>query len=43
MDQETAYLNALANAATFNLEQESLELRDANGALQVDYIAAPVI
>ena len=40
MDQETAYLNALANAATFNLGKESLELRDANGALQVDYIAA---
>jgi heat shock protein HslJ len=41
MDQETAYLNALANAATFNLGKDSLELRDANGALQVDYITVP--
>lgn len=41
MDQESAYLNALANAATFNLGKDSLELRDANGALQVDYIPVP--
>jgi heat shock protein HslJ len=40
MDQETAYLNALANASTYNLGKGTLELRDANGALQVDYISA---
>ncbi len=41
MDQETAYLNALAKAATYILGKDSLELRDADGALLVDYIAAP--
>jgi heat shock protein HslJ len=39
MDQETAYLNALANAATFTLGKGTLELRDANGSLLVDYTA----
>jgi heat shock protein HslJ len=39
MDQETAYLNALANAATYMLGKDSLELRDVDGALLVDYIA----
>jgi len=41
MDQETAYLNALANAANYTLGKGSLELRDASGALQVDYVIAP--
>jgi heat shock protein HslJ len=41
MDQETAYLNALAKAATYALGKDSLELRDADGALLVDYIAGP--
>ena len=41
MDQETAYLNALAKAATYTLGKDSLELRDADGALLVDYIAGP--
>ncbi len=40
MDQETAYLNALANAATYSLGKGTLELRDASGALQVDYVEA---
>jgi heat shock protein HslJ len=39
MDQETAYLNALAKAATYTLGKDSLELRDVDGALLVDYIA----
>jgi heat shock protein HslJ len=40
MDQETAYLKALANAATYSLGKGTLELRDASGALQVDYVKA---
>jgi heat shock protein HslJ len=39
MDQETAYLAALGNSTTFTLGKNTLELRDANGALQVDYTA----
>jgi heat shock protein HslJ len=39
MDQETAYLNALANAATYTTGKGTLELRDTSGALLVDYIA----
>jgi heat shock protein HslJ len=39
MDQETAYLNALAKASTYTLGKGTLELRDADGALLVDYIA----
>lgn len=39
MDQETAYLNALANAATYTMGKGTLELRDTSGALLVDYIA----
>jgi heat shock protein HslJ len=39
MDQETAYLNALAKASTYTLGKDSLELRDADGALLVDYIS----
>jgi heat shock protein HslJ len=38
MDQEQAYLNALANASTYTLGKGTLELRDTSGALQVDYI-----
>jgi heat shock protein HslJ len=41
MDQEQAYLNALAKAATFTLGKDSLELRDVDGALLVDYVTAP--
>lgn len=41
MDQETAYLNALAKAATYTLGKDSLEVRDADGALLVNYIAGP--
>ena len=41
MDQETAYLTALAKAATYSLGKGTLELRDAVGALLVDYITAP--
>jgi len=39
MDQEQAYFAALPNAATYLLGKNTLELRDANGALQVDYTA----
>ena len=39
MDQATNYQNALANATTFSVGKGTLELRDANGALQVDYLA----
>ena len=41
MDQEQAYLIALSKAATYTLGKDSLELRDADGALLVDYISAP--
>lgn len=37
MDQEQAYFSALGNATTYSLSKDTLELRDANGALQVDY------
>jgi heat shock protein HslJ len=39
MDQEQAYLIALSKAATYTLGKDSLELRDADGALLVDYIS----
>jgi heat shock protein HslJ len=39
MDQEQAYFTALANATTYSLSKNTLELRDATGALQVDYTA----
>ncbi|MCB0131275.1 MAG: META domain-containing protein, partial [Caldilineaceae bacterium] len=37
MDQETSYLMALENAATYRLKGDRLELRAADGALQVEY------
>ena len=39
MDQEQSYLIALSKAATYTLGKDSLELRDADGALLVDYIS----
>jgi heat shock protein HslJ len=36
-DQEAAYLAALAKAATYEMGADTLDLRDANGALQVSY------
>jgi heat shock protein HslJ len=40
MEQEAAYLTALAKVATWSIEGDRLQLRDAGGALQVDYRAA---
>ena len=40
MQQEAAYLAALPTAATYRIESNKLELRDAKGALQVSYTAA---
>ncbi len=37
MEQEIAYLAALANSSTFTLNGDRLELRAADGALQVSY------
>jgi heat shock protein HslJ len=37
--QETAYLATLQNAATYTVEGTNLELRDANGALQAQYVS----
>jgi heat shock protein HslJ len=37
MDQETAFLAALGKATTFALGERTLELRDADGALQVSF------
>jgi heat shock protein HslJ len=39
MEQEMAYLNALATAATYNVSGKTLELRTADGALAADYQA----
>ena len=39
MEQETLYLAALQNASTFQINNDVLELRDANGALQASYKA----
>jgi hypothetical protein len=39
-DQETQYLAALQNAATYQVQGLSLEMRDANGALQVEFAAS---
>lgn len=39
MQQETAYLAALPNATTFAVQGDSLELRDANGALIASFTA----
>ncbi len=40
MDQETLYLAAIQNAATYRIDGDRLELRDAEGALQASYQAA---
>lgn len=37
MEQETAYLQALEKATSYTIRDGVLELRDANGALQVSY------
>jgi heat shock protein HslJ len=39
MEQETAYLAALATAAAFTVQGSVLELRTADGALAVSYVA----
>jgi heat shock protein HslJ len=39
MEQEQAYLAALPQAATYEIRDGRLELRDANGALLADYTA----
>ncbi len=41
MEQEQAYLAALPQAATFQVREDQLEIRDAGGALLVSYTAAP--
>jgi heat shock protein HslJ len=41
MDQETAYLNALTNVATYKVDGDRLELRAADGALQAQYTSKP--
>jgi len=40
-EQEGQYLTALANATTYTIVGDKLELRDANGSLQASYIAVP--
>ena len=40
MEQEQAYLAALTQAATFQIREDRLEIRDATGALLVNYVAA---
>lgn len=40
MEQETAYLTALTTAATYSIQGDVLELRTADGALAVSYVAA---
>lgn len=37
MEQENHFLKALENVSTFNIEGNSLELRNTNGALQVSF------
>jgi len=39
MQQEAAYLTALPTVATYRIESNKLELRDAKGALQASYVA----
>ena len=39
MQQEAAYLAALPTVATYRIESNKLELRDAKGALQASYVA----
>ncbi len=40
MEQESLYLAAIQNAATYRIDNDRLELRDASGALQASYQAA---
>ena len=40
MDQEAQYLAALETAATYTISADRLELRTADGALAVSYVAA---
>jgi heat shock protein HslJ len=40
MQQETAYFNALQNSATYTIRGDTLELRAADGALQVSFVLA---
>jgi hypothetical protein len=39
-EQEAAYFAAVARLATLRIEGDRLQLRDADGALQVDFRAA---
>ncbi|WP_374686405.1 META domain-containing protein [Promineifilum sp.] len=39
MEQETQFVNALATAATYHISGNSLELRTADGALAVSFVA----
>ncbi|MBE2223256.1 MAG: META domain-containing protein [Anaerolineae bacterium] len=39
MEQETAYLAAITTAATYSIQGDTLELRTADGALAVSYVA----
>ena len=39
MEQEQAYLAALTKVATYSIDGDRLQLRDAGGALQADYTA----
>lgn len=41
MEQEAAYLAAIELAMTYQIRGNTLELRDANGALQAMYVAGP--
>jgi heat shock protein HslJ len=41
MQQESAYLAALGSAATFEIQGDVLEIRDAEGTQLVSYVAAP--
>ncbi len=38
--QETAFFKAMGNAATYSIQGDKLELRSADGALQVSFVAA---
>ncbi|MCP4358634.1 MAG: META domain-containing protein [Chloroflexi bacterium] len=42
-EQENAYLAALLQAATYRIEGDRLQIRDAGGSLLADYIAAPLV
>ncbi len=41
MDQEAAFMTAMQNAATYQIQMDALEIFDANGARQATFIAAP--